>query len=52
MSQKNLWLVAAGGFLVATVATATTGQWALAGGLAAVALLSIVIAMRNGNRNA
>jgi hypothetical protein len=51
MSNKTLWYVAAAGFLVAAIATATTSQWILAGGLAAVALLSLVVAVRAGKQD-
>jgi membrane protein implicated in regulation of membrane protease activity len=45
-----LWYVAAAGFLIAAIAIATTGQWLLAAGLAAIAVMSLVLAVRAGQR--
>jgi len=46
MNRVTLWWIAAAAFLVAAVATALSGQWALAAAAVALAAAMSVLAMR------
>lgn len=50
MSRVALWWIAAAAFLVAAVATALSGQWALAAASVALAATMGVLAMRESRR--